>query len=105
VSAWRYSEPTEVIIVGQPHVVQMAEGMTGIGSRAYYVDGKAMFRDCVTQSEDLASGNHSVYTIKWRDTPWDRVDIIIHESEVPWLLSDENKWREPTKIDFNPSPK
>jgi hypothetical protein len=79
----------------------MENGMTGIGSRKYWINGKEQYRNAVSQSEDLTKGNHEIYTIKWRDTPWDKIDIIIHEDEVPFLLNDENSWREPTKRTFN----
>jgi len=100
-SEFKYVAPTQVLIDGQSRTIQMENGMTGIGSRTYYVDGKNQFHRCVTQSEDLTNGNHAIYTIKWRDTPWDKVDVIIHEAELPVLLSEENKWREPTKRTFN----
>ena len=75
--------------------------MTGIGSRRYWIDDKDQYRNAVIQSEDLTKGNHEIYTIKWRDTPWDKIDIIIHEDEVPLLLKEENDWREPIKLSFN----
>ena len=78
----------------------MYNGMTGIGSREYWIDDKKQHHNIVMQSQDITKGNHEIYTIKWRDTPWDKIDIIIHESEVPFLLSNENSWREPSKRSF-----
>jgi len=95
---FKYTDDTEITIDGNKHIIRMYEGMTGIGSRYYWIDGKKRMRNCVTQSEDLRKGNHFIYTIKWRDNPWDKVDIIIHEDELSNLLSEENKWREPEKV-------
>ena len=99
--SFKYTTNTEITIDNQKHFVRMENGMTGIGSRRYWIDDKDQYRNAVTQSEDLTKGNHEIYTIKWRDTPWDKIDIIIHEDEVPFLLKEENAWREPTKRSFN----
>lgn len=98
---FKYTTNTQIIIDNQEHFVRMENGMTGIGSRKYWIDDKEQYRGVVTQSEDLTKGNHEIYTIKWRDTPWDKIDIIIHENEVPFFLNEENAWREPTKRSFN----
>lgn len=97
---FKYTTNTPVLIDGVKHYISMENGMTGIGSRAYWVDDKKQFRNCVTQSADLTKGNHFIYTIKWRDTPWDKVDIIIHEDEEGILLGEDAAWREPTKRTF-----
>jgi len=94
-------ENTTIKIDSKKHLIRFENGMTGIGSRAYWVDDNKMFHDAVRQTEDITKGNHFIYTMKWRDTPWDRVDIIISEKELPNLLAEENKWREPTKKQFN----
>ena len=95
-----YLENTEILIDGEKHQVRFENGMTGIGSRRYWVDDKLQSENSVWQTSDITKGNHFIYTIKWRDTPWDKVDIIIHEDELPKLLNDENKWREPFKRTF-----
>lgn len=99
---WDYAKPTPVIIDGEEHIIQMGEGMTGIGSRSYSIDGKRQSRNCVTQSADISVGNHSIYKINWRENPWDTIDIIIHDDEVPFLLDKEKQpeWRNPVKINF-----
>ena len=97
-NGWDYAQDTEITLSGEKHILRMEQGMTGIGSRDYWIDGRKGNRHCVTQSVDLTQGNHFIYKIKWRDTPWDRVDIIIQESELPTLLTEENKWREPVKL-------
>lgn len=94
---FKYTNDTEVTIDGSQHIIRMYDGMTGIGSRDWWLDGKEQLRNVVTQSADLTQGNHFVYTIKWRDTPWDKVDIIIHEDHLDELLNEENAWREPVK--------
>lgn len=91
---------TPITIDGKRHVVRFANGMTGIGSRRFWVDGRDFPNDAVRQSEDLTKGNHFLYLMKWRNTPWDRVYIFIHEDELPQLLSEENQWREPRKIEI-----
>lgn len=91
---------TRVQIYGKYHVIRFENGMTGIGSRKYWVDDKEQFNKCVRQSTDLEKGNHYIYSMKWRDTPWDRVDIIISEDLIAVLLAEENKWREPRKREF-----
>lgn len=96
-----YTENTPITIDNKKHFVRMYNGMSGIGSRRYWIDDREQFNNAVTQSEDLTKGNHEIYQIKWRDTPWDTIDIIIHENEVPFLLSEENAWREPKKRTFN----
>lgn len=97
---FNYITNTEVIIDNKKHYIRMYNGMTGIGSREYWIDDKKQHHNIVMQSQDITKGNHEIYTIKWRDTPWDKIDIIIHESEVPFLLSNENSWREPSKRYF-----
>lgn len=97
---WDYVKDTPVEIDGKTHIVKMYPGMSGIGSRDYWVDGRKMREDCVLQSGDLTQGNHFLYRIKWRDTPWDRVDVFIHEDELPNLLNKDNEWREPQKINL-----
>lgn len=89
---------TEVTIDGAPHMVRFENGMTGIGSRRFWIDGREYQHGGVRQSADLTQGNHALYLIRWRDTPWDLVYIFIHEDEVPWLLSEENAWRKPRRI-------
>lgn len=101
-NGWDYSKPCPVLIDGKLHIIEMEKGMTGIGSRRYWLDGKKMSRNCVTQSLDITEGNHFIYKINWRENPWDTVDIIIHENETPFLL-DENKqpsWRNPVKLNI-----
>lgn len=97
---FNYITNTEVTIDNKKHYIRMYNGMTGIGSREYWIDDKKQHHNIVMQSQDITKGNHEIYTIKWRDTPWDKIDIIIHESEVPFLLSNENSWREPSKRSF-----
>ena len=97
---FNYTTNTEITIDNKKHYVRMYNGMTGIGSREYWIDDKKQFNNAVMQSPDITQGNHEVYSIKWRDTPWDKIDIIIHENEVPFLLSPENSWREPVKRHF-----
>jgi len=99
-NGWSYAIPTPVLIDGKPHTVQMANGMTGICSRQFWIDGKGFDRKLVTQSGDLTKGNHFLYMMKWRDQPWDKVYILIHEDELPMLLNEENKWREPRKVEI-----
>lgn len=102
-NGWDYSEITPVIIDGVKHNIQMCEGMTGIGSRMYWIDGKKQLRNCVTQSADLTQGNHFIYKMNWRENPWDTVDIIIHEDELTFLLDEKQpKWRNPIKLTFIP---
>lgn len=93
-----YVTDTEITLGGNRHVVRFADGMTGIGSRRYWLDGREGFHDAVRQTADITKGNHFLYDIKWRDNPWDRVHIFIHEDELPALLSEENRWREPRDI-------
>jgi len=92
-----YIKDTEVLIDNKKHIIKMENGMTGIGSRSFRLDGIKEHLNIVTQSPDITKGNHFLYIMKWRDTPWDKVYILIHEDELPILLSDENKWREPKK--------
>lgn len=98
---FKYTENTKIKIDGKKHLIRMYDGMTGIGSRDYWIDGVKQWRNCVTQSADITKGNHFIYTIRWRDTDWDLVDIIISEKELPNLLDENNKWREPKKRIFN----
>jgi hypothetical protein len=97
---FKYIENTSITIDNEKHLIKMYNGMTGIGTRIYWIDNKKQFNNVFTKSDDLTNGNHEIYSIKWRDIPWDRIDIILHESEVPILLNDENSWREPKKRIF-----
>lgn len=95
---WDYAIDTPIMINGKLRTIRMEQGMTGIGSRAYWVDGKRSSRKCVLQSGDLTKGNHFIYRINWREG--DTVDIVIHEDEVPFLL-DKNiqpEWINPVNI-------
>lgn len=98
---FNYIENTTIKIDGIEHQIRFEKGMTGIGSRAYWIDDVKQSNNSVRQSKDITNGNHFIYTIKWRDTPWDRVDIIISEEEFPIIMSEENEWREPLKKYFN----
>lgn len=95
-----YTENTPIIIDNEKHFVRMFNGMSGIGSRKYWIDDKDQKNEVVMHTPHLTKGNHEIYTMKWRGDPWDIVDIIIHEDEVPLLLSKENEWREPVKRYF-----
>jgi len=94
---FNYINDTEVTIDNEKHIIKMQNGMTGIGSRAFWLNGIKKSLNIVTQSADITKGNHFLYIIKWRDTPWDKVYILIHEDEISSLLSDDNKWRDPKK--------
>lgn len=89
---------TPITIDGKIHNVRFYDGMSGIGSRIFWIDDQKYSREAVRHTEDLTSGNHLLYLIKWRDTPWDKVFMFIHEKYEDELLSDENIWREPKKI-------
>lgn len=91
---------TPVMIDNKIHQVRFENGMTGIGSRTFWIDGKEFFHGAVRQSGDLTLGNHFLYLIKWRDTPIDKIYIFIHEDELPELLHKDQAWREPKKIDL-----
>ena len=97
---FEYTADTAVNIDGVSHLIRMENGMTGIGSRQYYIDGERQYLHCVLHTPDLTHGEREIYRIKWRDTPWDLVDIIISKDCVPELLADERKWMEPTKREF-----
>lgn len=92
-----YIENTEITINGEKHLIRFENGMTGIGSRRYWIDDREQSKNSVRQTSDITNGNHYIYTIKWRDTPWDKVDIIVSEDELPIILHENNKWREPFK--------
>jgi hypothetical protein len=97
---FNYTENTIVTIDGKPHIIRMYDGCTGIGSREYWLDDKKRSNNIVTQSNDITVGNHELYRINWREQPWDVIDILIHEDEVPYLLDKEKQpsWRNPIKI-------
>ena len=93
-------ENTPVKIDGKSHFVRFENGMTGIGSRAFWVDDKSYSYRAVRQSGDLTKGNHHLYLIKWRNQPWDKVYIFIHHKFEKQLLSEEESWREPRKVEL-----
>jgi hypothetical protein len=76
----------------------MEDGMTGIGSRRYWLNGREGFKNLVLQSEDIEKDNHFLYRLKWRDDHISFVHLLICESELGLLLSEENEWRCPEKI-------
>lgn len=94
-----------ITLNGETHLLCLENGMTGIGSRRAWIDGKELpyFRS-VRHTPDLSSGNHLLYSIKWRELDFDRVYIFIHENKVPLLLSDENSWRQPIRLHVDGSP-
>ena len=91
---------TPITLNGTAHTVCFENGMTGIGSRRFWLDGKEYPKNAVRQSADITKGNHFLYLMKWRDTPWDQVYIFIHEDELPVLLDESNAWREPKRINL-----
>jgi hypothetical protein len=97
-----YIEDTKVMIDGKYHMIKMENGMTGIGSRSWWLNGDRKSPNIVTQSGDISKGNHELYLINWRENPWDKVYIIIHEDEVPKLLNkqEQPEWRNPRKINL-----
>lgn len=91
---------TPVTIDGKTHMVRFQDGMTGIGSRSFWIDGKKYPRNALRHTDDLTKGNHFLYLIKWRDVPWDKCYLFIQEDALLVLLNDDNSWREPVKIDL-----
>lgn len=102
-NGWDYALDTPIIIDGKPHTIRMEQGMTGIGSRHYWINGESRSERCATQSADLTKGNHFIYRINWRENPWDTLDLIISEEELPMLLDRElqPEWRNPIKREIN----
>ena len=94
---FKYTENTTVLIDGGQHQLRFENGITGIGSRMYWINDKKQSRRAVFQSPNITKGNHFIYKIKWRKTPYDWVDIIIHEDHLNILLGDDQKWRKPSK--------
>jgi hypothetical protein len=92
-------ENTPVVIDSKENLVRFENGMTGIGSRRFWINDEEYGYNAVRQTDDITQGNHSLYLIKWRDTPWDKVYLFISEKYVPDLLSEDNRWREPKKIE------
>ena len=88
----------EILLDGKMHMVRFEDGMTGIGSRKFWIDDKEYLYNAVRQSADLKKGNHFLYLIKWRDAPWDKIYIFIHESEVHNLFTKGREWMNPVKI-------
>jgi hypothetical protein len=99
-----YIDNTPITLNGKPHIVRFENGMTGIGSRKFWLDNKEYFRNGVFHTEDITQGNHLLYLIKWRDTPWDKVYLFIAEKYENELLVKENSWREPRKIEVEEKP-
>jgi len=91
---------TPVTINGKRHLVRFENGMTGIGSRRFWIDDKEYQDNAVRQTDDITQGNHFLYKIKWRNTPWDRVYLFISEKYESYLLSEGQSWREPKKIEI-----
>lgn len=96
---FNYITDTEILIDNEKHIIRMGNGMTGLGSRTFWLDGIENPFNIVTQSADITKGNHFLYVIKL--TPFDKAYILIHEDEVSELLSDANKWREPELVNTN----
>lgn len=97
---FKYTENTKVTIDGEEMLIRFENGMTGIGSRTYWINDVQQSKRAVFHTEDVEKGNHLIYKIKWRDDPYSYVDVIIHEDFENELLTDENKWREPIKRQF-----
>ena len=94
---FRYVEDTPVLLNGKRHMIRMENGMTGIGSREWWLDGEKMHSRILQQSDNISDGEHQIYYFKWRDTPWDKCYIIVSHDEVPKLLAQQ--WREPRLFD------
>ena len=90
---------TAVTIEGRKRMVRFENGMTGIGSRRFWIDGKEYPYGGVRQSADLTQGNHFLYLFKWRDQPWDKLYVFIHEDHLDGLLDESQAWREPKRVD------
>lgn len=97
---FRYTEDTPISIDGKTVLLRMENGMTGIGSRAYWINGEKKSLNLVTHSDDITKSDHSLYRMKWRDQPWDLVAILIAKEFEEELLSEGNSWREPKKIEI-----
>jgi hypothetical protein len=91
---------TSVLIDGKIHMVRFYPGMTGIGSREFWIDNKKFYPCAVRHTDNLEKGNHFLYLIKWRDNPWSKVYIFIKEDYLHELLNENNSWREPQKINL-----
>jgi hypothetical protein len=89
-------EDIPVTINGTVFKVRFENGMTGIRSRVVWINNKK-FGNAVLHTDDLTVGNHLLYSIRWRDSTWDKVLIFISESLIDELIND-NKWREPILI-------
>ena len=91
---------TPVTIDGKIYMVRFYPGMSGIGSRKFWINDKDFYPDAVRHTDDLETGNHFLYLMKWRDTPWDKVHVFIKEELLQDLINDQNAWREPRKINL-----
>ena len=87
-----------VLIDGIRRSLWRDDGMTGIGSRDFSIDGKKFPYGIVQHSEDVTAGNHFLYLINWRERPWDKVYIIISEDHVSHLLEGQPDWRNAQKV-------
>ena len=95
---WTYTKNTPILIDGILHQIRLYNGMTGIGSRDYWIDDKKQQkRVFINDGEIKDDEDYSVYNIKWRDNPWDRVDIVISKKDEYTLFTDDLKWIEPKK--------
>jgi len=97
-SLFKWTEDTPVIIDNEKHTLRFENGMTGIGSRRFWIDGHFASCERAWVYTDL-DGNLQIYLIRWRDTPWnDVVYLFIKDTDAHVLFEERNKWRKPVKM-------
>lgn len=91
------TENTKVMLNGEPHLIRFENGMTGIGSRIFWIDNKKYCDGAITISDDIKDGGHFLYRMKWRNTPWDEIFYLIGESYNDRFLAatKDSEWQEP----------
>ena len=99
---FKYTENTSCNIDNKPVSIRCENGMTGIGSRRFWINNKAQSDNLIIFSEDISNGNHSLYYGYWGSRPWDTCYFLVADKEkedfIKAFNNNKNVYGVPTKL-------
>lgn len=87
-----YTKDERIIINNDAFILKMTQEMSGIGGREYFLNNKKQRRKLITLSSNISEGNHTIYTVKLKNSPDYKIDILIHEKDIENIPSLNDNW-------------
>lgn len=97
----KYTENTLCIINNKEYSIRCEDGMTGIGSRKFWLNDVEQCYNIIICTNDVSEGNHLLYLTYWDNVPWKRDFFLIDKEDEELLLSkysiDNGAYKNPIK--------